>query len=187
MKDVSACSSAWACVLSGCLMAVVAALQAAPRQPIDNSGRAATLSDDREVLDRYCVTCHNSRLRTAGLTLDQMDVEQIRRVPEGWEKVVRKLRSGAIPPVGAPRPDKTTYDRLASSLEAALDTRFIGSIASSIQTRSVIFWRSKLTAGPCCRPTIQATASTTSRTFFPFLQACSNGTCLQRRKLAALP
>jgi hypothetical protein len=75
----------------------------------------------RAVLDRYCVTCHNERLRTAGLTLDTLDLEQVGHRPELWEKVVRKLRSGAMPPPGRPRPESTTYEAFASSLEAALD------------------------------------------------------------------
>ena len=75
----------------------------------------------RETLDRYCVTCHNERLKTGGLALDRMDLA---RVPEGadvWEKVVRKLRTGAMPPAGARRPDPAAADALASWLETTLD------------------------------------------------------------------
>ncbi len=78
-------------------------------------------SDPRAVLDRYCVTCHNARVKTAGLTLDAMDVEHVGADAAAWEKVVRKLRSGAMPPVGRLRPDKATYAAVTSSLEAALD------------------------------------------------------------------
>ncbi len=58
----------------------------------------------REVLDKYCVTCHNQRLKTAGLTLDTADVSNVAGNAEVWEKVIRKLRAGAMPP-GAARPD----------------------------------------------------------------------------------
>jgi hypothetical protein len=75
----------------------------------------------REVLDTYCVTCHNQRLRTAGLTLDTMDLAKIPAQAEIWEKVVRKLRSGTMPPAGARRPDAATYNGMASWLEAQLD------------------------------------------------------------------
>ena len=76
----------------------------------------------RAVLDQYCVTCHNQRARTAELLLDQADVEKIGQEPEVWEKVVKKLRSGAMPPAGMPRPDQATYDSLATYLETALDS-----------------------------------------------------------------
>ena len=75
----------------------------------------------RAVLDRYCVTCHNEKARTAELLLDQADVEKISKDPEIWEKVVKKLRTGAMPPAGMPRPDQATYDSLATYLETALD------------------------------------------------------------------
>ena len=55
---------------------------------------------DRALLDRYCVTCHNERLRTAGLTLDTVDLNDAAAHAEVLEKVVRKLRAGQMPPVG---------------------------------------------------------------------------------------
>jgi len=75
----------------------------------------------RAVLDQYCVTCHNERARTAELLLDTADVENIGEGPELWEKVVKKLRTGAMPPAGMPRPDESTYESLATYLETALD------------------------------------------------------------------
>ena len=75
----------------------------------------------RAVLDQYCVTCHNQTARTAELLLDQADLDKIGQQPEVWEKVVKKLRSGAMPPAGMPRPDQATYDSLALYLETALD------------------------------------------------------------------
>ena len=81
----------------------------------------AHASEQRAVLDRYCVVCHNEQTRTAGLTLDKMDVEQISEGAPVWEKVLRKLRARAMPPAGMPRPDEATYDSLASYLEQELD------------------------------------------------------------------
>ena len=75
----------------------------------------------RTVLDRYCVTCHNTRLRTAGLALDTMDPARVGDHAAAWEKVVRKLRTGAMPPAGRPRPDRAAYAAVASTLETALD------------------------------------------------------------------
>src|SRR5689334_7581877 len=67
---------------------------------------SASASAQRALLDRYCVTCHNEKLKTAGLMLDQMDVSNVAENAAVWEKVVRKLRGRAMPPAGAPRPDK---------------------------------------------------------------------------------
>ena len=78
-------------------------------------------SQYRAVLDRYCVTCHNERLKTAGLMLDKMDAANIPAGAETWEKVIRKLRAEAMPPAGAPRPDKATYDSFATYLENEID------------------------------------------------------------------
>ena len=75
----------------------------------------------RPVLNRYCVGCHNERLRTAGLALDTMDPARVGEHPAAWEKVVRKLRTGAMPPAGRRRPDAATYETVASALENALD------------------------------------------------------------------
>ena len=58
--------------------------------------------------DKYCVTCHNQRLRTAGLTLDTMNLDQVGDKAETWEKVLRKLHGGMMPPQGMPRPDDAT-------------------------------------------------------------------------------
>ncbi len=75
----------------------------------------------RPLLTKYCVGCHNDRLKTAGLTLDKADLTNVPQGAEVWEKVIRKLRSGAMPPVGLPRPDAATAAAFASSLETTLD------------------------------------------------------------------
>ncbi|MCY3842854.1 MAG: DUF1592 domain-containing protein [Acidobacteria bacterium] len=85
--------------------------------------RAAPWSPEqtRATLRRYCLTCHNERLRTAGLALDALDPERVGDRPDVWERVVEKLRTGAMPPAGRPRPDGPTYAAAAASLEASLD------------------------------------------------------------------
>jgi hypothetical protein len=75
----------------------------------------------REVLDKYCVTCHNQRLKTGGLALDTLDLGKVPAQAEVWEKVVGKLRSRAMPPAGMPRPDAATYSSLAGWIEAQID------------------------------------------------------------------
>ncbi len=85
--------------------------------------RSATSSaaPQRALLDRYCVTCHNERLKTGGLALDVVDVADVGSAPEVWEQVVQKLRGGMMPPAGRPRPDQQSYNDLRSWLETALD------------------------------------------------------------------
>src|SRR6476660_8775065 len=72
-------------------------------------------------VNKYCVTCHNDRLKTGGLSLAGLDVEHPSAKAETWEKVIRKLRTGAMPPSSAPRPDAATYNALASHLETSID------------------------------------------------------------------
>ena len=82
--------------------------------PAANPQTATPASTHRALLSRYCVTCHNQQLRTAGLTLDTTDVETVSKDSEVWEKVLRKLRAGAMPPVGLPRPDPAAYNAFAA-------------------------------------------------------------------------
>jgi mono/diheme cytochrome c family protein len=76
---------------------------------------------NREFLTRNCVACHNQRLQTAGLALDNADVSQIGADAGKWEKVVRKVRTGSMPPAGRPRPDAAEAVAFVTSLESALD------------------------------------------------------------------
>jgi mono/diheme cytochrome c family protein len=82
---------------------------------------AAALTPARELVTTYCVSCHNQRLKTANLMLDTVDADQVPNSAEAWEKVIVKLRSRAMPPPGARRPDNAVYDRVATWLEDALD------------------------------------------------------------------
>ena len=75
----------------------------------------------RAMVNKYCVTCHNERLKTAGLDLNRTDTEHVFNSAETWEKVIVKLRSRAMPPPKLPRPDNATYDKVATWLESELD------------------------------------------------------------------
>lgn len=79
------------------------------------------VSAERALVDRYCVTCHNQRTKTAGLALDTLDLGHVGKEPQVWESVVRKLRGGVMPPAGRPRPDRASYDGFRVWLETALD------------------------------------------------------------------
>ena len=88
-----------------------------------SSGSAGVESpaSERAVIDRYCVTCHSDRLQTGGLSLEGVDPADVAAHAEVWEKVVRKLRAGAMPPRPRPRPDAATHARLLTHIETALD------------------------------------------------------------------
>src|SRR5712671_4920874 len=79
----------------------------------------AVLTSD--VLNKYCVTCHNGRLKTGGLQVDSLDVTHVAGDAQQWEKIVTKLRTGEMPPPGRPRPDAATYTAVAAALERDLD------------------------------------------------------------------
>ena len=87
----------------------------------DPSSASSDVSTWRAVLDRYCVTCHNERLLTGNLALDDIDIEHVGADAEIWEKVLQKLRTQAMPPPRRPRPDAGTYGSFATWLETALD------------------------------------------------------------------
>ena len=76
---------------------------------------------DRAVVDKYCVTCHNQRLKTSDLALDSADLNDVAAHPDVWEKVIRKVDAGMMPPAGMPRPDEATKRALVSRLEGVLD------------------------------------------------------------------
>jgi mono/diheme cytochrome c family protein len=82
---------------------------------------AQTVSRQRALVGQYCVGCHNDKLKTAGLALNTLDIDNVGESPEVWERVARKLRSRVMPPPGRPRPDDNGYDELISHLETSLD------------------------------------------------------------------
>ena len=98
-------------------VAVAESPQSASSLPVTTASAEA----QRALLDQYCVTCHNARLQTGGLALEGLNVGRAADQPELWEKVVRKLRGGVMPPIGRPRPEKAAYDGLAVWLETELD------------------------------------------------------------------
>ena len=86
------------------------------------AGQAGAAPDShRQLLDRYCVTCHNDRLETGGLSLQRSDLTNVAADAAVWEKVVAKLRAGAMPPQPRPRPEPAAYDGFRTWLETELD------------------------------------------------------------------
>src|SRR5262245_31113622 len=100
--------------LAGVVLAGASAVSQAP-------AAASSGTDTSAVLKQYCVSCHNDQLQTAGLSLNRLDPARVQENPAAWEKVVRKLRTGTMPPPGSARPAGAAYDLTASWLEAELD------------------------------------------------------------------
>jgi mono/diheme cytochrome c family protein len=73
------------------------------------------------IVDRYCATCHNERTKAGNLLLTQFTADQPEHAAQVWEKVVRKVRTGMMPPAGAPRPDRATLEAFTTQLESRLD------------------------------------------------------------------
>src|SRR5262249_7869168 len=92
----------------------------APNAPTPVSNSVPQLQP-RELLNQYCVPCHNQRLLTAGLALDRADVSDVGSSAGLWEKVAAKLRTGEMPPKGRARPSDATLTEFISWLEKALD------------------------------------------------------------------
>jgi len=109
------------------LLAVLVAVlfvSSSSAQLVSGRQQAPADSAERVLLDQYCVTCHSDSQWERGsipVSLQSADVTNVSEDAELWEKVVRKLRAGVMPPSGRPRPEKVAYDGLASYLEAKLD------------------------------------------------------------------
>ena len=88
-----------------------------------NAAGVATPAGQRQLLDQYCVGCHNAKLKSGGVQLDKekADTAHVAQNPELWEKVTRKLRAGMMPPAGARRPDAPTIKTFVASLETTID------------------------------------------------------------------
>jgi mono/diheme cytochrome c family protein len=81
---------------------------------------ATSAAEDGALLKQYCLTCHNERTKSGGLVLDA-DVAKVAADRERWEKVVRKVKTGMMPPSGMPRPARQRLDAFVAALEARLD------------------------------------------------------------------
>jgi len=81
----------------------------------------ATAPQFRAVVNQYCLTCHNERLKTAGMVLEGRNFENPSEDAPVWEKVIRKLQTRQMPPAGMPRPEPAVYDAFASYLVTSLD------------------------------------------------------------------
>jgi hypothetical protein len=85
------------------------------------STRVHAQGEKQQLVTKYCVTCHNEKAKTGGLSLEKLDADQASANPETWEKAIRKLRAGLMPPSGAARPERATLESLRTALESSID------------------------------------------------------------------
>jgi hypothetical protein len=84
-------------------------------------GQTPSLAAQRELIQYYCIECHTSKVRSGNLSLEDLNVARVKDNVKDWERVVRKLRAGMMPPPGQERPDNATYMGLVTWLENELD------------------------------------------------------------------
>ena len=116
-------------------LATVAWMSAAALSAVDAQGPPVPPGpialDDRALVKQYCVTCHNERVRNGGLVLETLDPDAVAHDAETWEKVVRKIKTGMMPPAGARRPDRVELDAFASRVAGRLDAAATPALALS--------------------------------------------------------
>ena len=108
-------------LITVCLLFWAAESSAQGVQSPPSAGASPSASTQRQLLDRYCVSCHGEERKTAGLRLDLANVRNVGEDAEVWEKVVHKLRTGVMPPAEMPRPSREARGALLSWLETSLD------------------------------------------------------------------
>ncbi len=132
-------------------------------------------SSHATLVKTYCATCHNDRTRSGELSLEHADLTDIPKHAELWEKVIRKVRAGMMPPAGMPRPEAATLEAFVSHLETTIDR---AAAASPRPGRTALHRLNRaeyanairdllslqIDSPRSCRPTMRAAGSTTSRT-----------------------
>src|SRR6185436_2558973 len=107
--------------LAGCLWLACATVMPSAAAPLSAQAPGNDSAPYRAIVDQYCVTCHNARLKTGDLVLEKLEMSNVAADAAIWEKVVRKVRAGVMPPQGARQPDDPTKHGLVAWLEGQLD------------------------------------------------------------------
>ncbi len=86
-------------------------------------GQTPSKTNTASVVETSCAGCHNGTMRSpSGALLDQFDTTRIAETRDAWARAYRQLQAGTMPPAGAPRPDRATYDVVLRSIEEAWGT-----------------------------------------------------------------
>src|SRR6185312_7868288 len=120
-RFVMAANLRWSAVAA--LAVLLCATLVGGTPPARTSASPAPAATQRALLDQYCVTCHNDKTKIANFSLQSADINTVAEHPEVWERVIRKLRAGMMPPPGMPRPSLAKYEGLRDWLENQIDRR----------------------------------------------------------------
>ncbi len=101
-----------------------------PQRPATTPAPSTNAAAPRAVLDKYCVGCHNTRVKAGSLALDELDLSRLADHADVAEKVALKLRAGMMPPLRSPRPDKATLDGLITWMENELDRHAVTNLTA---------------------------------------------------------
>jgi hypothetical protein len=116
----------WAVVLASGISVLEGQQSTSNRLPSAPQGGTGPVS---RMIDAYCSGCHNGRMRSpSGVLLDQFDIARISASPDVWSRAYRQLQAGTMPPVGAPRPDRATYDVVLASIEQSLGVKSVANV-----------------------------------------------------------
>ncbi len=118
-------------------LAALISAQTKSQAPVP-AASSASASTQRALVDQYCVTCHSDKLKRANLSLEKLDMSTAGDNPELWEKVIRKLRAGVMPPPGMRRPALPEYEGLRDWLENEIDRK---AAARGLNPGSVVLHR----------------------------------------------
>ena len=119
MRKLITRPGAWLVLLGAVAVGSTVPHAAAPQQPAASASPAS--AQYQALMTRYCVSCHNERLKTGNLSLDKIDLGNLPSHSDVWEKVIRKVDSGMMPPPGQARPDQATTDGFVTWLKTTLD------------------------------------------------------------------
>jgi mono/diheme cytochrome c family protein len=118
-------------MVMGCIatMSLVFAVygQTASQQSQTAAPTTDAVAAQKAILTQYCATCHSDKAKAAGMDsarkidFDTLDIGHVAKDAETWERIVRKLRAGMMPPSGMRRPDPATYKGFITWLENELD------------------------------------------------------------------
>jgi len=113
------------------LVAVTGNVRSSAQQSAAPAPQASSATDvvasNQAVVQKYCVGCHNDKLKSGGLAITTLDMSSPSKNIAAWEHVIRKVRTGAMPPVGRPRPEKAVAMNLVTYLETELDKAAVAS------------------------------------------------------------
>jgi len=83
--------------------------------------QGTSVESQRALADQYCAGCHNDKTKSGGFSFTEIDLARPDQSAERAEKIIRKVRSGMMPPAGSRRPDAPTLRAFASGLESRID------------------------------------------------------------------